>query len=321
MEDGLFQLLFILFFIMAAIFDAVARSRAKRRRMEEMEGAEGEEDVSAGADAEARSRRRAEREREHRERIQARRKAPDGTGGEVVTRGETGGGGVQGEGVPERETADSMVPEDFWAILTGQPTRAPDTASERNEPEPRAEREWEPDRRDTTGAGAPDPGGGRRSDPDPPRDARTPVPISPDRWGMGGGEKAPRTVAEAPEETRRSSRWMEGVGGRDDSSRWTEGGTEGVHEQEERVYRLPPEPWGALEDISSGEIADGRGRVQSAAAVGPDAAPVRRGVGRGTYTRLLETGDIRDLRKAIVIREVLGTPVGFREEEADRGAW
>jgi hypothetical protein len=109
--------------------------------------------------------------------------------------------------VPERETADSMVPEDFWAILTGQPARA------------------------------------------------------------------------------------------------------------------PPEPWGALEDISSGEIADGRGRVQSAAAVGPDAAPVRRGVGRGTYTRLLETGDIRDLRKAIVIREVLGTPVGFREEEADRGAW
>ena len=115
-------------------------------------------------------------------------------------------------------------------------------------------------------------------------------------------------------ETRRSSRWMKGVGGREDSSRWTEG----MEEEEKRVYTLPPEPWESLEDITTGEISDGRGQVQESVE-GPTGAGVesrrRRGSGRGAYTRLLETGKIEDLRKAVVLREVLGVPVGFRDQE------
>lgn len=284
MEEGLLQILFILFFIVAAIFDAVARSRGKGRRVEEMEAEDGTQDVEATAEAdradpEGAKRRRAERaearwermEQERRDRRKAHRDSePVGQG-----RGEA-------ETEPERQTADSMVPEDFWAILTGQtpPSSRPEPEMEHHEMEPQLEAE----------------------------EASMPERESP---------REPR-IQGPPVETRRSSRWMEGVGGREDSSRWTEGVEE---EEKKRVYTLPPEPWEALEDITAGEISDGRGRVQESvegtAGAGAEGRQQRRGSGRGTYTRLLETGEIEDLRKAIVLREVLGGPVGFRERERD----
>jgi hypothetical protein len=318
MEEGLFQLLFILFFIVAAIFDAVARSRGKRRQMEEMETEEGAQDAEATAqadraDPEAAKRRRAERAQARWERMEQqrrdRRKAPDGRGRETDARAETresrdrphmgeavGQGRGEGAAEPERQTADSMVPDDFWAILTGQ------TPSSRSEPE--AEPQLEPE--DVA-----------FSEAEPPREPGIPAPVASDRWTAGSrsGARTPR-APEPPLETRRSSRWMEGVGGREDSSRWTKG----MDEEEKRVYTLPPEPWEALEDITAGEISDGRGRVQGSVEGGAAAGGAgrrRRGSGRGAYTRLLETGEIEDMRKAIVLREVLGTPVGFRKQDRD----
>ncbi len=316
MEEGLFQLLFILFFIVAAIFDAVARSRGKRRQMEEMETEEGAQDVGATAEAdradpEAAKRRRAERAQARWERMEQQRrdrgKASDGRGRETEAAAETrdsrqsGESAGQGRGTsgtePERQTADSMVPDDFWAILTGQPS-----SSSRSEPE--AEPQVEPAEVVI-------------SEAEPPREPRIPAPVPSDRWTSGSrsGARKPR-VPEPPVETRRSSRWMEGVGGREDSSRWTKG----MDEEEKRVYTLPPEPWEELEDITAGDISDGRGRVQGsvegAAATGEEGRR-RRGSGRGAYTRLLETGEIEDMRKAIVLREVLGTPVGFRKQDRD----
>jgi hypothetical protein len=88
MNDGLGQLLLFLFFMAAAVFDAVGRGRARRRRMEEMERAEesaGEEEREGSEPAYASSERVADE-------------------AEVET--------------PLRK-AEVLIPDDLWAILTG----------------------------------------------------------------------------------------------------------------------------------------------------------------------------------------------------------
>ncbi len=340
--DGLFELLFIAVFILAAIFDAVARSRGKRRRMEEMEAAEEEAadgmDLPSGDTATsqgsressreaARARREERREARRREWEQRREEAEARKGAaEAERRGrdvgrEAGSGTGSGEGAEagagERETADAMVPDDLWAILTGQP-RAPRTP----ESSPREAQGEAP--RDAGGSGAP---GTEAPRTDPPSrvGAGTSPPLS--RPGPG--------APSSPPETRRSSRWMEGVGGRGDSDRWSRGASqpeERIGAEERRAYDLPPSPWGAMEDISAGEISDGGGRVQTA---GPDpdeprgrgrrpsihAGAYAKGAagaeGAGRYTRLLTGANLEDLRTAIVLREVLGTPVGFRDRAGE----
>ncbi len=324
--DGLFELLFIAVFILAAIFDAVARSRGKRRRMEEMEAEEeAAEEVGrpAGETATRESRetsrevtrarreeRREARRREWEQRrteAEARRDAAEAErrGRDVGREAGSGTGSGTGEeaGAGERETADAMVPDDLWAILTGQP-RAPRTpeSSPRESGERQASARKEEER-----LGAP------RRQPDP------------------GASSAP--------DTRRSSRWMEGVGGRGDSDRWSRGATqpeERIGAGERAAYDLPPSPWGSMEDISAGEISDGGGRVQT---TGPD-EDVRRARARrpsvhagayakgaagaeeaGRYTRLLTGANLEDLRTAIVLREVLGTPVGFRDRSGEGEIW
>jgi hypothetical protein len=338
--DGLFELLFIAVFILAAIFDAVARSRGKRRRMEEMEAEEeaahgmglpsgdtatpqGSRESSREAARARREERREARRREweqRREEAEARRDAAEAerrgrdVGREVGSAAGSGAGAEAGAG--ERETADAMVPDDLWAILTGQP-RAPRTP----ESSPREAQGEAP--REARGSGD------RGKEPPSQVGAGTPPPLS--RPGPGPSSPSP--------ETRRSSRWMEGVGGRGDSDRWSRGATqpeERIGAEERRAYDLPPSPWGTMEDISAGEISDGGGRVQTA---GPDQdEPRGRGrrpsvhagayakggagaEGAGRYARLLTSANLEDLRTAIVLREVLGTPVGFRDRAGEGEIW
>ncbi len=241
MEDGFLTLLFILLMVAAAIMDAVGRRRAKQRRMEEME----------------------EEEEEARERPML--STPDR--GEPA-RTEAG----------QRETAETMVPEDFWAILTGQ------------EPERRPPPEPEPEM-------------GRRGDPDPPKEPRIPSPVPDDRYSVDDAGDG-RAADDVP----RWGRTREDEEPRD---------TGAIGDEEAAVYAQPEEPWGELADISAGDLTEGtEGEVLEATALGRSRRPSarRRGAGRGRYTRLLETGDIEDLRKAVVLREVLDRPVGFRDD-------
>lgn len=262
MDEGFLQLLFILLIIVASVFDAVARSRKKKQQKERMDREEGidpEDGDGEWATVEAPPRRE-------------RTKAPMGVPTEPEASDE-----------PVRETADAMVPEDFWAILTGQ----------QPEPEPEQERH------------APDV---------PPLEPRTPAPVPSDRIAPRMRAPAPPPDTATPDaaiETRRSDLWMEGVGGRKTSERWTTG----IEEEEARVYAPIPEPWDAIEDVAADEIGDGSGGA--APAVSEPIGTRRRGAG-GAYTRLLETGRVDDLRKGIVLREILGPPAAFRDPLEER---
>ncbi|MEX2531302.1 MAG: hypothetical protein WD960_11065 [Gemmatimonadota bacterium] len=251
MEDGLFTFIFIAIFIAMSVLDAVGRRRKRQRQMEDLE------ETEAGADE-----------------------------GGAETGGSDApwwvGGEAPSEEEGERETADQMVPEDFWAILTGQaPSDGPQQAPSQSRREPEAKREA------ATEAYRP-PGDtdalGRHGDPAPPKELAAPEP-----------EPAP---------TRRSDRWMEGVEGRTERELAFEPGRGGAWNPDDAMA----EPWDDLEDISEGDLTGSQElEVTSIEEVR------RRGRGRGAYTRLLETGKREDLRKAIVLREVLGPPVGFRD--------
>ncbi len=288
MDEGVFTLLFIGFMILVSVMDAVGRKRKKQRRMEEMESAEADpengrepwrersSDAPAGTTAAERA---PAREKEARKRVEA-----------------TG-----------EESAESMLPEDFWAILTGQPRpqpgpSAPDEGEVARESSARREREGdrplpEADER------------GRRSAGDPPAEPRIPVPVPGDRMSTG------RAGADAGRPTRRSARWMEGV----ESGRDGNDPGDAIREEEARVYAGLDEPWGELEDITAGDLTTGDAPLRR----GGEKTPSRRRSAydkRGPdgpashYTRLLESGSVDDLRKAIVLREVLGRPVAFRED-------
>lgn len=313
MGEGFGQLVFILLIMAAAAFDAMARNRKKRERMDEMDQEEAE---GRGA---------------------------EGHAGTTATR-ERPSGPPADEG--ERRTADQMIPEDFWAILTGQAPAEP-------EPEPEEEtrgQPWEAEgrRQDTQreqeargregtaaeeyrgagseeyrGAGSegyrrPD-SGARRPTEDPPARPHIPVPVPSDRYA-GAESAGPSGAAreQEPAETRRGSRWMEGLGRRD-AERVEE---DAIRAQEAEVYGALDEPWDQIEDIAAGEIEIEAGITD---AIGADEEAAvgtgrrRRARGASPYTRLLETGDREDLRKAIVLKEVLGTPAGFREIGHDWG--
>jgi hypothetical protein len=131
------------------------------------------------------------------------------------------------------------------------------------------------------------------------------------------GAPSPGARAERPAapETRRSARWMEGL--EEETSgepeRPTLAGT-----RVRPVLEPPPgsssmeEPWGELEDITRGEIGDGRGAVQGALEL---EGAVRVGASRSPYVRLLTSGKREDLRAAVVLQEVLGPPVGSRGDQ------
>lgn len=289
MEEGLFTLLFILFMVAVSIMDAVGRRRKKQRRMEQMEEEEGD-----GAREDSPYTRASDRET-------------------YEAYGRT-------EEEAERETADTMVPDDFWAILTGEapegsppPAEGPSPGSQELPHAGRAEARHQVDQdayRDREAGMDPfhTDGLGRRGDPDPPKDPHIPMPVPGDRMSRPGDPvRGAEDEEEAP--TRRSARWMEGTRGRGASDTWA---AASIEAEEARVYETPQEPWGDLEDIAAGDLTGpGEGKVQEIG--GALRTAPRRGTGRGTYTRLLETGDVKDLRKAVVLREVLDRPVAFRD--------
>lgn len=251
MDEGLFSLLFFGIFIVASIFDAVARSRRKKQRMEEME----REDGAVVAETEqGRPDEYPEREWEAPRRQPAEWEAPSGSTSESRSEpaSEDGGAG-------ERETADAMVPEDLWAVLTGQ-----------QRPSPRSE------------GPAPAGSSGRYAE-DPPVEPRIPTPVPSDRYGAG-----------------RTPRW---------------GGT-----------RDRPAAIGAAE-------IGGAGRPEVRPAARAAGSMKRRAVSRlddtislhsssrrrpSPYTSNLRSGGRQGLREAVVLSEVLGSPLALRPRD---GGW
>ncbi len=281
MEEGFVTILFILLFMAASVIDAVGRKKKRQRRMDEMEaedagdawsqeGQEGQGGPPVAVEDEAFRYRR----------------APTGSRGEPdmdrYRRMDTSGSS-ESEPTPavshsppaqdrDRESAETMVPADLWAILTGQAPERP----------------------------TPDPG------------SRIPVPTPGDRMSTSTREGRPEAVPEPEVMTRRSSRWMEGVDQREEGSA---GWTAAVEASEKEVFGHLEEPWGKLEDISKGDLTE----VSSPLSSGDDEDLARpRGRARGgagtPYTRLLETGSVDDLRKAVVLKEVLDRPMALREE-------
>ncbi len=295
--EGLFQILIIGLFIVASIFDAVSRNKKKQEQKERMKA----EEAGEGADVATRPRPRP---------AQGTRASGAGTtirppDGPRRSKAPTGAG----EGGDRTSAADELIPEDFWAILTGE---AP---ARKEEPEPT----W------------------------------APAPTT-------ASEPSPEAEAEAT--TRRSSRWMEGLDDREGAGR--AGGAPAAEEPVlagtrprpstsppggTRSFPAPPprpespfarpapptrvaggdpmaEPWGALGDISSGEIADGRGAtLPSVDLYGEDGGRRRAGATDSPYVRLVASGRRGDLKSAIVLREVLGTPVGARGREDESRGW
>lgn len=121
----------------------------------------------------------------------------------------------------------------------------------------------------------------RRGDPDPPAEPEIPVPVPSDR---------------TRDSRRANSREPSGTASTLD------------------------EPWDRFEDISKGEILEGEGRVQTSVDTAARPGRVRSSSRKGAspYASMLQSGRREDLRRAIVLREVLGRPVGFREPGDDR---
>ncbi|TVR63563.1 MAG: hypothetical protein EA422_09100 [Gemmatimonadales bacterium] len=278
MEEGFVTILFILLFMAASVIDAVGRKKKRQRRMDEMEAEDAGDEwaqegqqgrggppvaVEDGTDRYRRASAGGESDMERYRRMDT--SEPDVTpAAPDPARGQD----------RDRESAESMVPADLWAILTGQ----------------------------TPEGSAPHP------DPGP----RIPAPTPGDRMSRSTLEGQPPAAVEEPEAaTRRSSRWMEGIEEREVSDRWTAA----VEAGEAEVYRQLEEPWGKLEDISKGDLTE----VSSPLSMGDDEdsllprGRVRGGAGT-PYTRLLETGSVDDLRKAVVLKEVLDRPMALRDE-------
>jgi hypothetical protein len=292
MGEGFGQLVFILILLAAAAFDAMGRNKKKRQRMEEME----REEAGEGGVATAERPRPSDRYS----------RAPDAPEQPREVSG-------------ERETADTMIPDDFWAILTGQmpvevEKEAPTSESRRQTEERTQEEDRAAERSTREGTGAQDwrgPGSAqedyrpRRSTEDPPLRPQIPVPVPSDRYSK---EPTPSADPDSGTPTRRGSAWMEGLdrpapGAEDDA----------IREQEAAVYDSLGDPWGDLEDISAGAIDDD---AALAGGIGEEEyGTTRRRRPRGTspYTEFLESGNRDDLKKAIVLKEVLGALAGFRE--------
>jgi hypothetical protein len=295
MGEGFGQFVFILILLAAAAFDAMGRNKAKKRRMEEMEREEGE-----GGTATAERPRPSDRYS----------RAPD-----AQSQGQEAAG--------ERQTADAMIPDDFWAILTGQaPVQVeeeagPATAESGRRDEERRQQESRAAERSTReGTGADEwrgPGSSdegyrpRRSTQDPPLRPNIPTPVPMDRYSREPTPSARGEERDPDAPTRRGGRWMEGL------ERPSPADEDAIRAQESAVYGSLGDPWGELEDISTGQIDDDGALVGG---IGDDEdAPARRRRPRGSspYTEFLESGNREDLKKAIVLKEVLGTPAGFRE--------
>jgi len=294
MEDGLFQFIFILMIVIASVVDAIARSRRKRGRIEEMEKDEAQEgaedalpeDAEVGAGP-PRPQRRKEPALEGRSGSGSTGEGVSGPRGREMPEYESPSS--QGSKKPERdgETADRMVPADLWAILTGQPPPGQDPLPQSAPPPEDEAREHD----------APRPA------PPPTRDRPAPAPT-----GRDGVRTEPAGKGTQPRSWRRPSA----------SPPVPSSKRRPVPEDLDDVFGTLEEPWGDIPDIREGEISDDgeptdRSRAEDEPGKKPHAPRPQRTGSLGARSReWLRSGNRDDLRKAIVLREVLGPPVGSR---------
>ncbi|MEX1257102.1 MAG: hypothetical protein WEG36_05735 [Gemmatimonadota bacterium] len=221
------ELLFVLFFLLASVLDAVGRSKKKKRRIEEMDRDERAEADQPMATAEGRRTGVPGRQAE----------APRGTAGPRSERAES-----------SRETAETMIPDQLWEILTGTPApsrgRTPPVESPVE-----ASLETESLEKETLEE--------KWSEPVPFEDEPRKLPS---RFGL-------------PSPTRPRPRFSESLA------------------------RGLPEEGGRL-------IASGTTFIPSAVGGPRRVSP---------YTKLLVSAHPGDLRSAIVLAEILGPPVAFRD--------
>ena len=172
MDDGLFQLLFFGVLILASMFDAATRRRRRRKKMQDMEV---EESAEPPADWEVR-------------------------GDDIAIEPQD----VRQPTAPgrERETADSMVPADLWAILTG-PHPDP-TGSRDSDVSEQAERPAAPPRQTEAPKSRPEPTP-RSTSPSKP----TPTPPAPEPAPVA--LRATRQRTSAPASVRRAPAWISGA--------------------------------------------------------------------------------------------------------------
>jgi len=276
-QDGLFQLIFIIVILAASVLDAVARSRKKREQMDEMERQEEAADWEPADDGDVVATRDPSRTGRPVPDTPdaARRDSPDDAPAPVARQ--------------ERETSDSMVPDDLWAILTGEqraprPQPRPVESSGREDPAAIASRRTEGALGSEVERQPPPPGRPPILSPMPPRrgETETPVPGWRDRMQQ---RRSPTRRSQLPPPVT--------VPG------------------EAEIYQGIEEPWSSLPDITEGEIGEddrmlldgeGGGRMGQRTRVGS----------RSAYTRLLESGKPGDLRQAIVLSEILGPPKALR---------
>ncbi len=309
--EGMFQLLIIVVFIVASIIDAVARNRKRQEQKDRLDREEEGEGVftADGATGAARpgapeGRRKAPMpggRRSREETGSAARREP-GAGASKGRPGRPSPAGAGSRSESRRTAADEMIPEDFWAILTGQAPKRQAPAEDAGEDPPVVPHIPAPVPSD------------RYEDPDSTAEADRDYARSPASLPRAEGATAPDPAAP----TRRSARWMEGLG---KEPRAASGrAAEPRPSTFPRAFDPMAEPWGQFEDISKGEIGDGRGRTQGEADT--EAGPRRRaGATDSPYVRLVAGGTTEDLRSAVVLREVLGTPVAARDRGDAIGGW
>ena len=149
--------------------------------------------------------------------------------------------------------------------------------------------------------------------PGPMAPVPSPVPAT---MGAPRLEPVPVVASGSAPPTRRSARWMEGLDREPSEVRTGRRVADGLDEQS---------VWGAYQDISLGEIGsaeeDGlryEDPVPGAAAAA-SGSPGRSGraTHASSYVSLLTSGREEDLRSAIVLREVLGPPMGAQDGRWD----
>jgi hypothetical protein len=273
MPDGLFQLFFIILIVAASVMDAVARNRKKKERMEEMERAEAEEGVPELEEDSGDILTRDSGDRDWSGTSSRGKQGrtsddlqPYSFDGEMKEPKES----EEAEPAP-RETADAMVPDDLWAILTGE-SRAPRETETPPEPEEVKVKPPEPVRAEQDYRTA-------------PGTARSPTPTSRRSEGRSGGRSdSVRRTPPPPVNVPGESEVYQAI--------------------EEPWGDIPDISIGEIRDDGTGaDLGDSEGRALKWG--------VRQGRDTSPYVELLKTGRSSDLRQAIVLSEVLGPPVGM----------
>jgi hypothetical protein len=263
MDEGFVQLLFVLLLMFASLLDVAKRAKRKRP------GQTGELPSEDEPPPEVRRPRRGPRER----RVPG---TPTGAQTGAPTTSQTPGTDAPAD---RRETADTLVPDDLWAILTGErpPTKEPRPRDPEAEPWSDEEDRW-------TGEGVPYPREGESTEAETWRPEVTPEELP--------STEAPAEVLPEDERRRRPAPW--------------------VSVPTESQPRRMPVPAKVATPTPSVPVAP---RVVVSA---PLALHATRRSPAARYADLLRRGGVDSLRQAVVLREVLDPPIALRGSSSGR---